>query len=139
MKDIHGEYKQDLRPDLSGFDLITESWVIVDFKLPWKNLIRGTGTVRASLTSDITILKKQLKIYRDYFSDKGQRDYVNTFYEIDVKKSPPTIGVIGTIKPNERHEFNEERLEHPRWFNLISYDELYKKVCEHIDVAIKIE
>lgn len=139
MKDIHDEYKQDLKPDLIGYDSITESWVIVDYKLPWKKLIRGSGTVRASVTADITVLKKQLKVYRDYFSDKNQRDYVNASYELDVKKYPPTIGVIGTVKTEERHEFNEERLEYPGWFKIISYDELYKKVCEYIDVATKIE
>lgn len=138
MKDIHGEYGQDLKPDLIGFDSITESWFIVDYKLPWKKLIRGSGTVRASVTSDITVLKKQLKVYRDYFSDKHQREYVNDHYELDVKKYPPTIGVIGTVKPKEREEFNEERLEYPGWFKIISYDELYKKVCEYIDVATKI-
>ncbi len=139
MKDINGEYGQDLRPDLIGFDSIKESWFIVDYKLPWKKVVRGSGTVRASLTSEITVLKKQLKVYRDYFSDNSQRRYVNDFYKLDVKKYPPTIGVIGTVKTEERDEFNEERLEQPGWFKIISYDELYKKVCEYIDVATKIE
>lgn len=138
MKDIHGEYGQNLKPDLIGFDPIMESWFIVDYKLPWKKLIRGSGTVRASFTSDITLLKKQLKVYRDYFNDNSQRKYVNDFYELDVKKYPPTIGVIGTVKPEERDEFNEERFDHPSWFKIISYDELYKKVCEQIDVVTKI-
>lgn len=139
MKDIHGEYGQDLKPDLIGFNSIVESWFIVDYKLPWKKVIRGSGTVRASLTADITSLKAQLANYRDYFSDNQQRSYVNDKYELDVKKSPPTIGVIGTVKPEERDEFNRERFEHPGWFKIISYDELYKMVCEQIDVVTKIK
>ena len=129
----------DLKPDLIGFNSIVESWFIVDYKLPWKKVIRGSGTVRASLTADITSLKAQLANYRDYFSDNQQRSYVNDKYELDVKKNPPTIGVIGTVKPEERDEFNRERFEHPGWFKIISYDELYKMVCEQIDVVTKIK
>lgn len=139
MKDIHGDYGQDLKPDLIGFDSIIETWFIVDYKLPWKKVIRGSGTVRASLTSEITSLKKQLKVYRDYFNDSIQRKYVNDLYNLDVKKYPPTIGIIGTVKLEERAEFNEERFDHPGWFKIVSYDELYKKVCEFIDTTTKIQ
>lgn len=138
LKDIHGDYKQNLKPDLVGFDSVKETWVIVDYKLPNKKLVRGQQTVRAALTADITVLKKQLKVYRDYFSDSMQRNYVNNLYEININKYPFTIGVIGTVTAEERDDFNEERAEHPNWFSIVSYDELYKKVCQFIDTVLKI-
>lgn len=139
MEDIHGENKQDLKPDLIGYNTIKETWVIVEYKLPEKKIIRGSGKVRASVTADITVLKSQLKSYRDYFSDTLQKNHVNNLYKIDVKKHPPTIGIIGIVKPNERDEFNEERQEQPGWFELMSYDELYKRVSEYIRVVSMIQ
>lgn len=138
MKDIHNQFGQDLIPDAIGFDTIKETWTIVDYKLPWKRLIRGSGTIRASVTADITQLQKQLKSYREYFSDCSQREYVNNKYDIDVKRLPPTIGVIGTVDDKNRDEFNEERLDFPTWFKVISYDELFKAVNKNIDFALKL-
>lgn len=138
LKDIHGQYGQDLKPDLLGFDSIKKTWYIIDYKLPEKKLIRGAGTTRSSFTADITQLKAQLKNYRDYFSDYNQRKYVKENYEIDVKKNPPTIGIIGIIKDEERDDFNNERFEQPGWFQLLSYNELYEKVSEYIDRTSKI-
>ncbi|MEH7505142.1 Shedu anti-phage system protein SduA domain-containing protein [Neobacillus drentensis] len=139
LKDIHNNYKQDLKPDLLGFDPIEEHWRIVDYKLPWKKLIRGEGTVRASVTSDITQLHSQLKTYRDYFADHAQREYVNNKYKININKYPPAIGVIGTVTQEQREDFNEMRQEYPGWFKVMSYDELYKKVCDFIDVINEID
>jgi hypothetical protein len=139
LKDVHGEYKQDLKPDLVGYDPIQGHWTIVDYKLPWKNLIRGAGTVRASVTSDITQLHSQIKTYRDYFLDHNQREWVNRKYKIDIKKYPPTIGVIGTVSEDERDDFNALRHEYPGWFKIISYDELYKRVCEYIDFVNNVD
>lgn len=138
LEDVHGDIGQDLKPDLIGYDSIRKVWIIVDYKLPWKKLIRGIKTVRASVTSDITQLKKQLKTYREYFSDKKQRDFVNGKYTLEIKKLPPTIGVIGVVEEHERDVFNEERLDNPGWFTIISYDELYLKVCDYIDLVNKI-
>lgn len=138
LEDIHGDIGQDLKPDLIGYDSIKKVWLIVDYKLPWKKLIRGVNTVRASVTSDITQLKAQLRSYREYFSDKKQREFVNSKYSLQMKKLPPTIGVIGIIKEEERDVFNEERLDNPGWFSVISYDELYSKVCDYIDLVNRI-
>lgn len=139
LEDINGEYKQDLKPDLVGFDSVEGHWTIVDYKLPWKKLMRGEGTVRASVTSDITQLHSQLKTYRDYFSDLSQRTHVNNKYKIDINKYPPSIGIVGTVTDEQREDFNEMRQEYPGWFKVMSYDELYKKVCNVIDVINEIE
>ncbi|WP_262302790.1 DUF4263 domain-containing protein [Neobacillus niacini] len=139
LKDIHGQYNQDLKPDLVGYNSVENQWEIVDYKLPLKKLMRGTGTVRASVTSDVTQLHSQLKTYREYFLDHSQREHVNTTYNIDIKRHPPAIGVIGTVSEDERDDFNEMRQEYPAWFKVMSYDELYKKVCEYIEVVSKID
>lgn len=138
LKDIHGQYGQDLKPDLLGFDSIKKTWYIVDYKLPHKKIIRAAGSNRASFTADITQLRAQLQKYRDYFSDYTQRNYVNEKYKIDVKQHPPTIGIIGILKAEEIEDFNHERFEQPGWFQVLSYNELYEKVCEYIDRTSKI-
>lgn len=139
LKDIHNDYKQDLKPDLVGFDPVEEHWTIVDYKLPWKKLIRGEGTVRASVTADITQLHSQLKTYREYFADHAQREHVNNEYKININRNPPAIGVLGTVTEDQRDDFNEMRQEYPGWFKVMSYDELYKKVCDFIEVVNEID
>lgn len=139
LEDIHGQYNQNLKPDLVGFDPIEEHWKIVDYKLPWKKLVRAEGSVRASVSADITQLHSQLSIYREYFFDYRQRAHTNEKYKVSISKHPPTIGVIGTITPESRTDLNKARYEYPNWFRIISYDEIYKKVCEHIDFVTKVQ
>lgn len=138
LRDIHNRYKQNLKPDLIGFDPIEKTWKVVDYKLPGKRVVSGNGTVRASLTSSVHKLQAQLKRYREYFMDEIQRKDVNERYSINIGRFLPAIGVLGTVSEVEREDFTEMRQEIIGWMTLVSYDEIFNRVCSQIDLAKKI-
>lgn len=70
--------------------------------------------------------------------DHSQREHTNNTYNVNIKKHPPAIGIIGVLTDEERDDFYELRQEYPGWFKIVSYDELYHRICEYIEVVKKI-
>lgn len=139
LKDIKGIYKQQLRPDLMGFDQIRDNWTIVDYKLGrGTNLIKSPGGVRVKFNDSVAKLEAQLRIYRKYFNESDHREYFNKKYKTTIHELPHTIGIIGYVDNDSRKDFNELMDDKNRWFDVIPYNDLETKLEQFISTLRSI-
>lgn len=137
LKDTCSKYGQNLKPDLIGFDEAQKQWTIVDYKRAKRNIIKNCDTVRASFKAEVTELQAQLRDYKEYFEEETYRCFFKEEYG-HLIEFPKTVGIIGRIPSNQEREFNRQREDLPRWFEIIPYNYLYDRYCRFVDTVKRL-
>jgi hypothetical protein len=98
---------------------------ILDIKLPQKRILTGVNA-RKRFTAAVYDAIAQVRDYREYFEDAGNREEVKRKYGLSVYK-PNIMVLIGSDNYIEREELIKIRAQHMD-IEIITYDDLLRQV-----------